>query len=359
MMVNNHHIILHQISILLWNANGLLQQINELKAFITENKLDIILVSEAHLTPHSTIRIPGYSIYHCDHPDGTAHTGSAIIIKSSISHAILPHFQSTCFQATNISISLNHIPTTISSVYCPPGNANKITDDDFTLYFQSLGNTFLAGGDFNSKHQIWGSRVTNTRGRSLYSSLLTNNLKHFSPPGQTYWPSHLNRVPDILDFFVHTLPNHINYNLTNLSDLSSDHTPLLLTLNIQHVSLKTFPTLTPGKTNWNKFSHIVEKNISLNIPLKSTFDIDSAILALTNVIKNAKLDSSPPSITPYNNKSLPEYLSQLLAVKRRARNRWQRTHLPSDKRYYNNITCSLKNLFANITVIIINTILTH
>jgi hypothetical protein len=95
----------------------------------------------------------------------------------------------------------------------------------------------------------------------------------------------------------------------------------LLTLNIQHVSLKTFPTLTPGKTNWIKFSHIVEKNISLNIPLKSSSDIDSAILALTNVIKNATLDSSSPSITPYNNKSLPEYLSQLLAVKRRARNR--------------------------------------
>lgn len=170
-MVNNHHIILYQISILLWNANGLLQQINELKAFITENKLDIILVSEAHLTPSvfPVFNIPLWSFWW----NRTCWFCHAIIIKSSISHAILLHFQSTCFQATNISISLNHIPTTISSVYCPPGNTNKITDDDFTLYFQSLGNTFLAGGDFNSKHQIWGARVTNTRGRSLYSSLLT------------------------------------------------------------------------------------------------------------------------------------------------------------------------------------------
>jgi hypothetical protein len=80
---------------------------------------------------------------------------------------------------------LNHIPTTISAVYYPPGQTNKITTHDINLYFQTIGNTFLSG-DFISKHQNWGSRITNTRGRSLFNSLLSNNLKHLSPRGPIY-----------------------------------------------------------------------------------------------------------------------------------------------------------------------------
>lgn len=79
--------------------------------------------------------------------------------------------------------------------------------------------------------------------------------------------------------------------------------------------------------------------------MKTLSDIDSAILIITNIIKNAAIDSSISSHTTYNNNTLPEYLTQLIAEKRRAKNRWQRSHLPSDKRSYNNITYSLKNLF--------------
>ena len=94
-MINNHETIFHPISILLWNTNGILQQKNELKAFLTVNNIDILLISESHLTTYSNFHIPGYSIYHCDRSDGTAHAGSALITKTNISHAVLPQFQTT------------------------------------------------------------------------------------------------------------------------------------------------------------------------------------------------------------------------------------------------------------------------
>jgi len=139
------------------------------KKLLLPKKIDIILISDAHLTPSSKFRIPGYTTYHCDHPDGTAHVGSAIIMKSNINHTALPHFQTSLLQATNLVLLLNHIPTTISAAYCPPDHANEITTVDFNLYFQTLGNMFLSGRDFNSKHHNWGSRLTNTRDRSLFS----------------------------------------------------------------------------------------------------------------------------------------------------------------------------------------------
>jgi hypothetical protein len=62
----------------------------------------------------------------------------------------------------------------------------------------------VAGGDYNSKHTLWGSRLITTKGRELrktihdqkYSCLLTGTL--------TYWPTDSNKTPDLLDFFVIT-----------------------------------------------------------------------------------------------------------------------------------------------------------
>jgi len=206
-MINRSQNISHPLSILLWNANGLIHQINEIKAFLSQTDIDILLISESHLTNNSCCKIPGYTTYQCNHPDGTSHAGSAILLKSNIKHTILPTYQTNTRQATNIALTLNNIPTTISSAYFPP--QQKLSTLDLRQYFNSLGHTFIAGGDFNSKHPSWGSRKTNTRGRVLNNYIINNKLKIISPKNPTYWPSHTNRLPDILDFFITTLPNHV------------------------------------------------------------------------------------------------------------------------------------------------------
>jgi exonuclease III len=61
-----------------WNANGLKHHIQEIILFLNINKIDILLVSESHTTEHSFIKMPHYTIYYANHPDGTAHAGSAI-----------------------------------------------------------------------------------------------------------------------------------------------------------------------------------------------------------------------------------------------------------------------------------------
>jgi len=41
---------LHPLFIFLWNANGILQHLNELQVVLNEKKITITLISETHLT---------------------------------------------------------------------------------------------------------------------------------------------------------------------------------------------------------------------------------------------------------------------------------------------------------------------
>lgn len=72
--------------ILLWNSNGLVQRRNELKLFLSEQKIDIALISESPFTDLTYFNIPNYQLYKTNHPRGNGHGGSAIFIKNSIPH---------------------------------------------------------------------------------------------------------------------------------------------------------------------------------------------------------------------------------------------------------------------------------
>jgi hypothetical protein len=58
-----------------WNANGLQKHREEIKLFLSQNQIDIMLVSETHFTTKSYFSIPGYSICQTNNPDGKAHGG--------------------------------------------------------------------------------------------------------------------------------------------------------------------------------------------------------------------------------------------------------------------------------------------
>ena len=72
--------------IVVWNANGLCQHSEEVKNFLNTHNVDIMLISETHFTQKSYLRIHNYKIYSTNHPDGRAHGGTAVIIKSSREH---------------------------------------------------------------------------------------------------------------------------------------------------------------------------------------------------------------------------------------------------------------------------------
>lgn len=177
-----------------------------------------------------------------------------------------------------------------------------------------------------------------------------NNYTHISPNGPTYWPQHQNRHPDILDFFISTLPSHINFSVTNLNDLSSYHTPVLLQLNVAPDLNPMHPSLSQGPIKWNEFAEIMQNTTNLKISLKSKTDIENAAQDLTISIQSAIYKSSypysPRSINQTNNQTLPIHIKTLISDKRRARSRWQKYRYPSDKQTFNHLTNTIKKLIS-------------
>jgi len=153
-------------------------------------------------------------------------------------------------QAANIKIKINHLKVTISSAYFPRGE--QITEPKLQSFLQSLSSSFIIGGNFNAKHTQWGSRYTNTRGRLFHTSILKNKLYFISPDEPTYWPTYDKRSPDILDFFITSIPTGLKYHIKNLNHLSSDHSPIKylssgridwkLIQQIRRFSVSQFPT---------------------------------------------------------------------------------------------------------------------
>ena len=115
--------------IAIWNSNGLDAHKYELESFLKLMKIDIMLISETHMTDKSYVKFQGFTTYDTKHPDNRAHGGSAIIIRNNIAHHKLNKFSTNYIQATSVQLENNNQPLTITSVYSPP--RHKI---DKTMY---------------------------------------------------------------------------------------------------------------------------------------------------------------------------------------------------------------------------------
>lgn len=146
------------------------------------------------------------------------------------------------------------------------------------LFFSIVSHSFIAGGDYNSMHTLWGSRASNQRGSALYRSLIKSHLSLISSPNPTYWPTHTNRLPKTLDFFISKIPNHINTIISMIYEVTS---PILLSI-IGNMLLNSRASLTNGRIDWDKFKLNLDQNINLKVALKSHSDVDNAMFKQSN-----------------------------------------------------------------------------
>lgn len=335
------------LRISLWNANGLANHCQEIKLFISTHKLDIMLISETHFTDLSFFKIPNFTVYCSNHPDNTAHGGAAVIVKNSIKHYQLPNYQYDHIQAASIVVEDWTGPLTVSSLYCPP--RHNITEQYFLDYYTTLGPRFIAGGDYNAKHHLWGSRVISPRGRQLYQCIINNNMNFASSGEPTYWPTDLQKTPDLLDFFVVKGISN-NYLKTDSSlDLHSDHSPIILTVSSSVIFKENPPILSNKYTDWHRFRQIFDQNVNLKISLKCPEEIDEAVELFNSLVQNSAWKSTPlvqtKSATHIN---YPVHIKQKIAEKRRLRRIWQNTRNPNDKTILNRASQNLKRELCNL-----------
>lgn len=312
---------------------------------MAEHKLDVILISEAHCTDNSNVKIKGFQTYITNHPDGTSHAGTAVIIRDKIKHHLLPEYKTEQIQATTVAIQDRCGYFNVSSVYCPP--KHRIDSDLFSQFFSSLGNRFIAGGDWNSKHVHWGSRLITTRGRQLKLSVDKNHLSTIAPTEPTNWPADHNRIPDILDFFIIKGLSTLYMKIETCNDGSSDHIPVLLTISSTIIEVANPPGLCNRHTDWYSFREHIEENLDLNIRLKEPEEIETAVIKFTNLIQVAAWKCTPVIEHRKKHTNVPMGIRSMIQEKRRLRRVWQLSRHPQDKTAPNKAIVVLKEALKN------------
>jgi len=154
---------------------------------------------------------------------------------------------------------------------------------------EHLGNKWIAGG----KYQYWGSRTITRKGNELYPAVNNTNATCVSSGGPTYWPMDPEKLPDCIDFFI--MQNVCSYytDVTCISDLSSDHVPVVLTLSNTLIRKFKIPKLTSKNTDWEAFAEKVASKINLHIRLKTEKELEEALNTFIEVVTIATKQATP------------------------------------------------------------------
>lgn len=329
----------NNFKIVLWNANGLAHRSLEVKKFLVEQNIDIMLVSETHFTNKNYFSMPNYMFYHTNHPDKTARGGTAVIIKTQIKHHAAEEYRHDYLQATTVVIDDWNGPLAVSAIYCPPNHT--INHTLFETFFAQLGHRFLCGGDWNAKHPWWGSRLQTPtpRGRQLYEAIQKHNCFTISSGEPTYWPSDPRKRPDLIDFAI---ARGIQKNITARTslDLSSDHSPVIIAID---APLKaTLRTRT--KICWPKFKEIVSEKIFCGISLRTVDDLENSLESFNAMLQSAVSAASITTILSHCHGKISNQIEDKIREKRRLRKIWQSTRNAYSKRKLNKAIKDLKAL---------------
>lgn len=131
-------------------------------------------------------------------------------------------------------------------------------------------------------------------------------------------------------------------------ELSSDHTPIIITLYVKSVKKEASPSLHNKRTNWILFKHIVIETLPQNIKLKTPTDVDKAIQILTSTIQEAAWSSTPQDSTRVTHSTLDENVKEKIKNKRKLRKLWQQTKNRQIKTAFNKAAKELKALMIQI-----------
>jgi hypothetical protein len=114
-----------------------------------------------------------------------------VILLLYVSFVKIPKYEDNAIQATSIKVQGLLHEITVAAVYCPP--RHNLKKEHFETFFQTLGPKFIAGGDYNCKNILWGSRLTTTKGREFSKVLHEKNYSFLSTGTPTYWPTDENK----------------------------------------------------------------------------------------------------------------------------------------------------------------------
>ncbi|GFW42972.1 nucleic-acid-binding protein from transposon X-element [Trichonephila clavipes] len=215
--------------------------------------------------------------------------GTAIYCKNEIVHNRVPLPATPGIDATAVQIKIKNAPPE----YYIGVHSKKCTKPIPFRGFQKIfisGSNCIIAGDFNASHVDW-HNVKNTRYGISLRNLVSNlrGAKLVAPQTATHLQPR-QRFGSVIDLAVF---KHIPYNhsVRVLSDLSSDHYPVILEINLNTSLIKNPEQLS---TNWSNFKFVLSKKPLPSTDLTSNENIELAISELNQNFSEAFVEASKP-----------------------------------------------------------------
>jgi hypothetical protein len=275
--------------------------------------------------------------------------GVAILLRNKIKHQHFPIPVLQSLEATAVLINFNNRSILIVSAYQPPSRTMHIADYDKLM---NLHNNIIMAGDLNSKHTNWGCRVSNPNGIKLHKYISTSTCIVSAPSSPTYFPSDMNRLADILDILV-TKSIQFNVVQESLSELDSDHNPVIIHLNSPLQFYRSNVSLFKGKPNWCTYSDYINNKLIIPKNITTVLAADKIAEHFTEVVTDAARAcsvTSPQNPIQKNHGSLPLFILTLIQQKHIARRAWQNQRNSAAKTTLNKLTKQVQTALQQFRV---------
>ena len=275
---------MQSLTVIQHNVNSWFNKTHELYNIYSKYNADIILIN--HTGYSTNIHLEHYTTYYSNKQE-LHYGGTAIAIKSYISHTVIDSFETDLLAVT---VNTRQGPITIATDYIPP-NAQFLHFIDYNFLIKRQNPVYIFA-DINARHRILGHSNSNRIGTSIHKLISQNKLQHLGPFFPTYMTHRSTTSPDMV--FANNKHFH-NIHLTPGPLTSSDHIPIIAKITANPIQIPIKPRRQFRKANWPAFKQDLE-NINIDIPDNATpNDIDKA-LDTWNTHVNAASDRHIPTL---------------------------------------------------------------
>lgn len=308
------------------NVNGFTSKLYEIAKLIEELSVDVLLLQETKLRKAPSIA--GFdTIEYLPREKGVQ--GSAVLVRSGI--PAYPCDQKGAhggmeIVGTEIDLSSGR-KIRILGTYNSP--RNKLPVKAISQHLKEKTVTFYMG-DMNAKCTIPLHATTNRNGDALDEEAYKGETFVIFPDSYTrYDPA--DRQSSCIDIALTSASNaHLVKAMDVLSDIGSDHRPVMLRLNCsielqsQNEHLKNSPNF--EKADWTLYREVIDSRMSRPPPVESSkVSLDQAIEYITSVIKDSDLETIPRRNPPRPfKKRVPANILALIREKRALRKEYVR-----------------------------------
>lgn len=272
---------------------------SDLLLFMTRENIDIALIQEPWLVKDK-IRGLSNTQYTLFQSKNEGKVRSCILARKNLPIFLLSTYSNN--DTTTVSCERSDgQPLIISSFYLPYEATDPVSQimSELVNHCKQRNFNFVLGCDANAHNNQWGSTDTNTRGELLFEFILLNNLVIKNRGNH---PTFFNKLrKEVIDITISNNSDSLKIDKWRVYKQCSfsDHYRILF--EIDYPDVKQTPFRNPRKTNWDRFTELVNRKIG-DTPEDSldmtTNDIDMKINEFSDILITSYNESCPLSKPP-------------------------------------------------------------